>query len=190
MHWGLWEQGAGQWPANALHHRAEPWWTHCISGRKPEPGRHQLNSQARYAALSHSVSDSATPWTAARQASLSSSPGVHTHVHRVGDASSHLLLCRPLLLPPPIPPASGSFPRSWLFPSGSPAPCFSQTPGQSVLKAVLASFCELVSFSGLLPFPTTFLVNFQDSFDQALHKVLELQLQHRSFQWIFRVDFL
>ena len=151
---------------------------------------HQLNSQAGYAALSHSVSESATPWTAARQASLSSSPGVHTHVHRVGDASSHLLLCRPLLLPPPIPPASGSFPRSWLFPSGSPAPCFSQTPGQSILKAVLASFCELVSFSGLLPFPTGFLANFQDSFDQALHKVLELQLQHRSFQWIFRVDFL
>ena len=28
-----------------------------------------------------------------------------THVHRVGDASSHLILCRPLLLLPPIPPS-------------------------------------------------------------------------------------
>ena len=27
-----------------------------------------------------------------------------THVHRVGDASSHLILCRPLFLLPPIPP--------------------------------------------------------------------------------------
>ena len=28
-----------------------------------------------------------------------------THIHRVGDASSHLILCRPLLLLPPIPPS-------------------------------------------------------------------------------------
>ena len=28
-----------------------------------------------------------------------------THVYRVGDASSHLILCRPLLLLPPIPPS-------------------------------------------------------------------------------------
>ena len=28
-----------------------------------------------------------------------------THVHWVGDASSHLILCRPLLLLPPIPPS-------------------------------------------------------------------------------------
>ena len=29
----------------------------------------------------------------------------HTHVHRVSDAISHLILCRPLLLLPPIPPS-------------------------------------------------------------------------------------
>ena len=28
-----------------------------------------------------------------------------THIHRHGDASSHLILCRPLLLLPPIPPS-------------------------------------------------------------------------------------
>ena len=28
-----------------------------------------------------------------------------THVHRVGDAISHLIFCRPLLLMPPIPPS-------------------------------------------------------------------------------------
>ena len=32
-----------------------------------------------------------------------------THVHRVSDASSHLILCRPLLLLPPIPPSISLF---------------------------------------------------------------------------------
>ena len=32
-------------------------------------------------------------------------PGsTHTHVHQVGDAMSHLILCHPLFLLPPIPP--------------------------------------------------------------------------------------
>ena len=51
----------------------------------------------------------ATPWTTARQSSLS----VHhqlpelaqTHVHRVVMPSSHLILCRPLLLLPSIFPS-------------------------------------------------------------------------------------
>ena len=30
---------------------------------------------------------------------------IQTHVHRVGDASNHLILCRPLLLLPSIPPS-------------------------------------------------------------------------------------
>ena len=48
-----------------------------------------------------------------------------THAHRVGDASSHLILCRPLLLPPPIPPSIRVFsiesafrmrwPKYWSF---------------------------------------------------------------------------
>ena len=52
------------------------------------------------------VSDSATPWTAARQASLSitnsqSSPKLMS-IESVMP-SNHLILCRPLLLLPPIP---------------------------------------------------------------------------------------
>ena len=50
----------------------------------------------------------ATPRTAARQASLSitrTPEFAQTHVHWVGDAISHLILCRPLLLLPPIPPS-------------------------------------------------------------------------------------
>ena len=48
-----------------------------------------------------------------------------THVHRVSDASSHLILCRPLLLLPPIPPSMRDFsnestlhmrwPKYWSF---------------------------------------------------------------------------
>ena len=48
-----------------------------------------------------------------------------THVHRVGDAIQHLILCRPLLLLPPIPPSIRVFsnestlrmrwPKYWSF---------------------------------------------------------------------------
>ena len=48
-----------------------------------------------------------------------------THAHRVGDAIQHLILCRPLLLMPPIPPSIRIFsnestlrmrwPRYWSF---------------------------------------------------------------------------
>ena len=63
----------------------------------------------------------ATPWIAVHQASPSitnsrSSPKLMS-IESVMP-SSHLILCRPLLLLPSIPPASGSFPMSQLFPSG------------------------------------------------------------------------
>ena len=48
-----------------------------------------------------------------------------SHVHQIGDASSHLILCRPLLLLPPIPPSNRVFsnestlrmrwPKYWSF---------------------------------------------------------------------------
>ena len=54
------------------------------------------------------VSDSATPWTAARQASLSITSSrsslILTSIESVMP-SSHLILCHPLLLLPPIPPS-------------------------------------------------------------------------------------
>ena len=52
------------------------------------------------------ISDSATPWIAARQASLSStnSQSLLMPIELVMP-SSHLILCRPLLLLPPIPPS-------------------------------------------------------------------------------------
>ena len=79
-----------------------------------------------------------TPWIAARQASLSitnsrSSPKLMSIESMM--PSSHLILCRPLLLLPPIPPfpwwkSIKSFPMSQLFARG----------GQSIGVSALASF--------------------------------------------------
>ena len=74
------------------------------------------------------VSDSVTPWTAARQASLSitnsQSPLKPVSIESLMP-SSHLILCRPLLLLPPIPPSIWVFsnesalcvrwPKYWSF---------------------------------------------------------------------------
>ena len=75
----------------------------------------------------------ATPWIAARQASLSitnsrSSPRL-TSIDSVMP-SSHLILCHPLLLLPPIPPNVRVFSMSQLFAWG----------GQSTGVSALASF--------------------------------------------------
>ena len=74
------------------------------------------------------MSDSATPWIAARQASLSITNSWSslrlTSIESVMP-SSHLILCRPLLLLPPIPPSIRVFskestlhmrwPKHWSF---------------------------------------------------------------------------
>ena len=59
----------------------------------------------------------ATPWIAACQASLSitnSQSSLKLTSIELVMPSSHLIFCRPLLLLPPMPPASGSFPMSQL----------------------------------------------------------------------------
>ena len=60
----------------------------------------------------------ATPWTAACQASLSFT--IFRSLLQVMSIesvmpSNHLILCHPLLFLPSIFPATGSFPKSWLF---------------------------------------------------------------------------
>ena len=76
----------------------------------------------------------ATPWITARQASLSItkswSPPKPMSIESVMP-SSHLILCRPLLLLPQSLPASGSFPMSQLFAWGG------QSIGVSALASVL-----------------------------------------------------
>ena len=73
-----------------------------------------------------------TPWTAAHQASLSitnSWSSLKLMSIESVMPSSHLILCRPLLLLPPIPPSIGSFPMSQLFAWG----------GQSIEVSALVS---------------------------------------------------
>ena len=94
--------------------------------------------------FSHSVvSDSAIPWTAAHQASLSitnSQSLLKPMSIELVMPSNHLILCCTLLLLPSV------FPSIRIFSS--------------------------------------------ESTSHQVAKVLELQLQHQSFQWIFRTDFL
>ena len=76
----------------------------------------------------------ATPWIAARQASLSitnSQSSLKLTSIKLVMPSSHLILCRPLLLLPPSLPASESFPMSQLFTWGG------QSTGVSALTPVL-----------------------------------------------------
>jgi len=77
---------------------------------------------------------SATPWTAARQASVSitnsQSPPKPISIESMMP-SNHLILCRPLLLLPSSLPASGSFPMSQFFTTGG------QSIGASVSTSVL-----------------------------------------------------
>ena len=64
----------------------------------------------------------ATPWIATRQASLSitnSRSSLRLTSMESVMLSSHLILCRPLLLLPPIPPSIRVFPVSQLFAWGS-----------------------------------------------------------------------
>ena len=75
----------------------------------------------------------ATPWITAHQASLSitnSRSSLRLTSIRSTPPSSHLILCHPLLLLPPVPPSIRVFPVSQLFAWG----------GQSIGVSALASF--------------------------------------------------
>ena len=76
----------------------------------------------------------ATPWIPARQASLSitnSQSSLRLTSTESVMPSSHLILCRPLLLLPPIPPNIRVFSKSQLFPRGV------QSTGVSALVSFL-----------------------------------------------------
>ena len=80
------------------------------------------------------TSDSATPWTAAHQASLSftiSQSLLKLMSIELVMPLNHLVLCPPLLFLPSIFPASGSFPMIWPFASGG------QNIGASASASVL-----------------------------------------------------
>ena len=74
------------------------------------------------------------------------------------------------------------------FPVLHSLPEFAQTHVHWVGDAIQISYPLLPSFPPAL-FPSMSLFQWVGSSHQVA-KVLELQLQHQSFQWIFRVDFL
>ena len=95
---------------------------------------HQGSIQFSSVQLLSCVQLFATPWTTARQASLSitnSQSLLKLMSIKLVMPSSHLILCRPLLLLPPIPPSIRVFPVSQLFTWGS------QSTGVSVLASFL-----------------------------------------------------
>ena len=62
-----------------------------------------------------------------------------THVHRVSDAISHLILCRPLFLLPPIPPSIRVFSNESTLPMRWPDYCsfsFSIIPSKEILGLI------------------------------------------------------
>ena len=68
-------------------------------------------------------------------------------------------------------------------------------PGVCSNSCPLSQWCHPTISSSITPFsscPQSFLVSgsFLVSSSHQVSKVLELQLHHQSFQWIFRVDFL
>ena len=102
--------------------------------------------------LSH-VRFFATPWTVARQASLSitiSQSLLKLMSIELVMPSNHFILCCPLILPPQSFPASGSLPMSQCFESGG------QSTGASVSASVLPT-----NIQGWFPLGLTGLISLQ-----------------------------
>ena len=110
------------------------------------------------------MSDSATPWTAARQASLSitKSWSLLKLIESV-IPSNHVILCHPPLLHLQYFPASGSFPVSQFFASGG------QSIGVSASASVLSNI-----YLGLL----SFRIDWLDPL--AVQGIFKSLLQHHS----------
>ena len=68
-------------------------------------------------------------------------------------------------------------------------PCPSPTPGVHPNPCPLSQWCHPTISSSVIPFSSC-LQSFPASESDWNSKVLELQLQHQSFQWIFRTDLL
>ena len=73
-------------------------------------------------------------------------------------------------------------------PSPSPGACWNSRPLSRWCHPSISSSVVLFSFC-LQPFPVSGLIQWVSSLHQVT-KVLELQTQHQSLQWILRIDFL
>ena len=83
----------------------------------------------------------------------------------------------------------------WIM-SDSRASCPSLSPRVCSNSCPLSWWCHLAISSSITPFSSTLNLSQHQSLFQWISsshqvaKVLEFQLQHQSFQWIFRIDFL
>ena len=87
----------------------------------------------------------ATPWIAARQASLTITDSwslLKLMSIELAIPSNHLMLCCPLLLPPSIFPVSGSFQMSQLFASGSRSTGVSASASVLPMLSYLLIYCQ------------------------------------------------
>ena len=220
-----------------------------LSVHATEPVKHACSNKCQVEAWPQSVQFSsvqwlsrvqlfATPWIAARQASLSitnSRSSLRLTSIKLVMPSSHLILGCPLLLLPSIPPSIRVFssestlcmmwPKYWSF-SFSISPS-KEHPGlisftmdwldllavQGTLKSLLqhhsskasilllnscpsCQWCHPTISSSVVPSTPAFnLSQHQGLFkwvssSHQVAKVLEFQLWHQSFQWIFRTDLL
>ena len=125
LHWGLWRQGQGTGPGECAPPPVGALWIHL--GKGTSQGRHQLppgvlcGCSVTWRPALCDPMDCSTPGLPVPLSLLEST---QAHVHRA--------VMLPTISSSAVPfsshrqsfPASGSFPRSQLFPSGSPAPCF------------------------------------------------------------------
>ena len=175
----------------------------------------------------------ATPWVAARQASLSITNFQRTPKPmpiKLVMPSNHLILCRPLLFLPAIFPSIMVFsnesvlhirwPKDWSFSFSISSVHFSSVTQScpTLCNPMNRSMPGLPVHHQLLDFTQTHVHRVGDgiqpshplsppsppalnlsqhhglfqcvSSSHQVAKVLELQLQHQSFQWIFRTDFI
>ena len=143
--------------------------------------------------LSH-VWLSGTPWTAVWQAS----PSFISTLPRVCSNSFPLCRwCHPTIL------SSIQFSRSVTSDSLQPhglrhvkLPCHSPTPGAYSNLCPSSQWCHSTISSSVVSSPPAFNLSQHHGLSQWVRsshqvaKVLEFQLQHQSFQWILRTDFL
>ena len=134
----------------------------------------------------------ASPWTVACQPSLSITNSWSLFKLMSIESSNHLILCHPLLLLPSIFPSIRIFSNESILHIRCPKYWF-QLQHQSFQWIFRTNFLS----DGLLGSPCSPSDSQESSTTQckrisSLHqvaKVLEFQLQHQSFQWIFRTDF-
>ena len=75
-------------------------------------------------------------------------------------------------------------------------PCPSPSPGACSNSCPLSRRCHPTTSSSVAPSPPAFNLSQHEGlfqwvgFSHQVAKVFELQLQHQSFQWIFRIDYL